>query len=197
MPTTAHRAAAAAIVLLLLLAACSASPGTGSASEPGTATTTSQVTPRAVDTPTVEPTPTPVPTPTPLVCAVNEHISLDKCVANTPAPTPVPVSYAKLTQRAWQLLVKAPDNYTGNAYQVWGCISQFDAATGTDTFRAQASYTKVTYWYSDADNALFTGDETALADFVESTWSSCMSSASDRSLTTRRLGAIPPSRCSR
>ena len=150
---------------MLLLAACSASSGADTASQgtaPSAAAPTHQVTPQPVETPT------PVPTPTPLVCAATEHVSLDACVANTPAPTPIPVTYTKLTARAWQLLVKAPDNYTGKGYQVWACITQFDAATGTDSFRAQASYANITYWYSDGDNALFSGDETALADFVES-----------------------------
>jgi hypothetical protein len=92
-----------------------------------------------------------VPTPTP---------------SPTPTPAPTPKVYAKLTARSWALLVKDPDKYLGNAYQVWGCISQFDAATGNDSFRAQASYAKQAYWYSDGDNALFTGDADHLADFV-------------------------------
>ncbi len=63
--------------------------------------------------------------------------------------------------------MKSPDKYLGKAYQVWGCISQFDAATGDDAFRAQASYAKQSYWYTDADNALFTGDADQLANFVQ------------------------------
>jgi hypothetical protein len=59
--------------------------------------------------------------------------------------------------------VKAPDKYTGGHYVVWACVTQFDAATGSDSFRGQASYKKLTYWYSDGDNALFNGDEDALA----------------------------------
>ena len=50
--------------------------------------------------------------------------------------------------------------------QALGCISQFDAATGLDSFRAQASYRNETYWYSDGVNAFFSGDEAMLADFV-------------------------------
>jgi hypothetical protein len=63
--------------------------------------------------------------------------------------------------------VKAPDNFIGNAYQLWGCISQFDAATGADTFRAETSYQQEEYWYLDSENALFTGDEGRLADYVK------------------------------
>jgi hypothetical protein len=87
----------------------------------------------------------------------------------TPAPPPPakPASYAKLTDRQWAKVVKTPDSYTGKTYQLWACITQFDAATGTDTFRAQASNTKQEYWYSDGENVLFNGDEDRLADFVE------------------------------
>jgi len=65
------------------------------------------------------------------------------------------------------LLVKAPDKYTGRTYQLWGCISQFDAATGDDTFRAETLNRKTSYWYLDGSNALFNGDADRLSDFVE------------------------------
>jgi hypothetical protein len=83
-----------------------------------------------------------------------------------PTPVPTPISYGELSQRDWQLLVKAPDDYIGNAYVVWGCVTQFDAATGPDTFRAEASYTNTSYWFTDGDNTLFTGDEALLKDVV-------------------------------
>jgi hypothetical protein len=41
--------------------------------------------------------------------------------------------------------VKAPDNYIGDTYKLWGCITQFDAATGIDSFRAEASYRNEDY----------------------------------------------------
>ena len=63
-----------------------------------------------------------------------------------PTPKPTPVTYTKLTSRAWKLIVKSPDKYTGKAYQLWGCIRQFDAATGDSNFLANASYKKETYW---------------------------------------------------
>lgn len=72
-------------------------------------------------------------------------------------PTDPPMTFAKLTSRQWARLVKAPDDYTGNGYVVWACITQFDAATGDDAFRAQASYAKIAYWYSDGTNAYFSG----------------------------------------
>lgn len=104
--------------------------------------------------PTVEPTPEPTAEPT---------------AEPTPelTPKPKPIVYAKVADRAWALIVKNPDNYTGKAYSLWGCISQFDAATGTDTFRAQAANKKLDYWYTDGKNAMFTGDESTLSDYVE------------------------------
>jgi hypothetical protein len=63
--------------------------------------------------------------------------------------------------------VKAPDDYIGQYYKVWGCITQFDAATGAETFRAQASHRNETYWFTTAKNALFSGDADQLAEFVK------------------------------
>lgn len=101
---------------------------------------------------TASPTPAVTPAPTP---------------ESTPAPTAAPITYAKLSSRAWSQLVKAPDNYAGKGYLVWACVTQFDAATGTDSFRAQGSYKDQEYWYTDGDNALFSGTTAQLADFVQ------------------------------
>jgi DNA-directed RNA polymerase subunit RPC12/RpoP len=110
------------------------------------------VTPTAAPTPGAEETEAPTPEAT---------------VETLPPPPPAkPATYAKPTNRQWAQIVKSPDKYIGKGYQVWACITQFDAATGPDTFRAQASNAKEEYWYSDGDNALFYGDETRLADFV-------------------------------
>jgi hypothetical protein len=94
--------------------------------------------PSVTAAPTLRPTAIPTVAPTP-----------------KPTPTPAPVVYAKLSARGWALIVKNPDAYIGKTYQVWGCIWQFDAATGPDDFLAQASYTQLTYWFSDGDNATF------------------------------------------
>ena len=92
----------------------------------------------------------------------------------TPAPAPaalqrptLPSTYASISSRTWALITKDPDKYVGRGYKLYACISQFDAATGPDGFRAQASYRVESYWYSDGKNAIFTGDEDKLADFVE------------------------------
>jgi hypothetical protein len=117
------------------------------------ATPTPTPTPNPDPTATPKPTPTPEPTPTPTP-------------EPTPAPTPKP-TYKKLSDRSWAKLVKNPDAYMGKTYQIWGCISQFDAATGPDSFRAEASNKKEEYWYVDSANTYFIGDEDRLADFVK------------------------------
>jgi hypothetical protein len=72
-----------------------------------------------------------------------------------------------LSDRDWALVVKDPDAHLGETYQLWACISQFDAATGPDTFRGQASNKNEDFWYSDAVNAFFVGLPFDLADYVE------------------------------
>ena len=84
-----------------------------------------------------------------------------------PTPEPTPVSYVQLTARDWDLLVKTPDDYTGNGYSIWGCITQFDAATGEGAFLATSAEGPLEYWYSDGDQAYFVGAADLLRDFVE------------------------------
>jgi len=85
----------------------------------------------------------------------------------TPAPTPKPVAYAKLSDRGWKKLVKNPDAYVGRRYTVYACIAQFDAATGPDMFRGQASYRQTDWWYTDGSNSLFMGTAAQLDNFVQ------------------------------
>jgi hypothetical protein len=110
-------------------------------------------TPAPDPTPTLEPTPAPTAEPTPVP---------------TPKPTATPKpEYKKLNSRNWAKVVKNPDAYLGRTYQIWGCIFQFDGATGPDSFLAQTSYKKLEYWYSDGENAAFLGEISQLADIVE------------------------------
>lgn len=107
--------------------------------------------------------PTRQPTAAPSITVIIPDVPAAK-----PATTPAAgTEYAKLSDRDWQLLVKSPDAKAGNAYFVWACITQFDAATGPEGFLAQASNAKREYWYTDGDNAVFTGTAAQLADFVE------------------------------
>jgi hypothetical protein len=103
------------------------------------------VTPAPTDSPAPTATPTRAPTPKP-----------------TLAPTPTPTldisdlfDYETVTQREWAAIVRSPDDHSFETITVWGCISQFDTATGPDTFRAQASFKKQRWWYLDGDNSLF------------------------------------------
>ena len=127
-----------------------------------TARPTATFAPTSTLVPTATPSPTPVPTPTPTPTPTAKPTPTP-----TPNPTPKPIIYTSLSSRDWALLVKSPDKYLGNAYKVWGCITQFDAATGSDTFRAQASYRQESYWFTGGSNAVFSGNETQLADFVQ------------------------------
>lgn len=87
-----------------------------------------------------------------------------------PAPEPTKESsaddYTSLSKRDWQRLVKSPDKYSGKRYRVWACITQFDAATGDEAFRGNASYKRQKEWFLDTDNAIFTGDAERLDPFV-------------------------------
>lgn len=62
--------------------------------------------------------------------------------------------------------MKAPDDYIGRGYKLWACITQFDAATGPDMFRADASYQNEEYWALDGENTFFSGEQAQLSDFV-------------------------------
>lgn len=116
-----------------------ASPAPSPSAPPAPITTTSPA--------TVFPTPTPKPEPT---------------------RRPARAKYEQLGKRAWQKLVRSPDDHYGETIVVWACITQFDAATGDDSFRGDASYRRLAaddYWI-DGENSLFTGDAGMLSDFV-------------------------------
>jgi hypothetical protein len=165
-----------AIIVTLAALAVACSGATPLAEEPAPTPLVIYVTPEPVAAPTPEVvyiTPDPASLPTPLV--VIEYVPIEVTPAPAPQPTPEPTppptatpaaGYGKLTSRQWAQLVKAPDNYVGDRYQVWACITQFDAATGTDAFRGDASFKRLRYWY-EGDNALFSGTSAQLAEFVQ------------------------------
>jgi hypothetical protein len=113
---------------------------------------------------TSEPSPSTT-TPVPFAQASNLATETPAEIPAAAAAVSLPKSYAKLSKRNWAKLVKSPDKYIGKGYQVWGCITQFDAATGPDSFRADASYHKEPYWYV-GENSYFNGSEKLLSDFV-------------------------------
>jgi hypothetical protein len=121
------------------------------ASATATPTAAAVATPTATPEITPEPTATATPTVEPTV---------------PPLPPTKPKTYPTPNSRQWAQIVKSPDKYFGNGYHIWACITQFDAATGTDTFRGDASYKKQEYWALYGDNSLFTGNQDRLSDFV-------------------------------
>jgi hypothetical protein len=86
---------------------------------------------------------------------------IEEAPAADPAPER-PSTYEKLSRRDWQRLIKSPERYADRGYQVWACIFQFDAATGEEGFLGMAGHTRLDYWYTDGDNASFTGDASRL-----------------------------------
>ena len=74
----------------------------------------------------------------------------------------------KVTKRQWAKVVKNPDAHSGERYIIYGQVTQFDSATGKDTFRADTAHIDTTeYGHFDGANTILTGDEEVLPDLVE------------------------------
>jgi len=90
-----------------------------------------------------------------------------------PAPVVTPAAkkvYTHLTSRAFKQLTKDPDSYIGKTYYVYGEITQFDAATGTEMFRADVGPKKLRMSYGFVDypqNSFLNGSESRLKKYVE------------------------------
>lgn len=85
----------------------------------------------------------------------------------TPPPKPKPPSYKTLSERQWKLIAKNPDAYVGRTYVVFGRVTQFDAATGVDTFRANVAHRRMADEYDYETNTLLIGSAANLDDLVE------------------------------
>jgi hypothetical protein len=85
----------------------------------------------------------------------------------TPPPKPKPPSYATLSDRQWKLIAKNPDAYIGKTYVVYGRVTQFDAATGTDTFRADVAHKRMSENFYYDTNTMLSGSDSALANLVQ------------------------------
>ncbi|MGW2626934.1 hypothetical protein [Micromonospora taraxaci] len=83
------------------------------------------------------------------------------------APPPKPPSYKTLTERQWKLIAKNPDGYLGKTYVVYGRVTQFDAATGTDSFRADVAHRRMAEKYDYETNTILNGSESDLDNLVE------------------------------
>lgn len=105
----------------------------------------------AISCPKPEPTSTPMPKPKP-----------------KPKPKPVVVNYEKVSERTLAKIIRDPDGHLADTITVYGEITQYDSATGLDTFRANiASHNTTSYGYFDGENALITGEEGDFEDFID------------------------------
>jgi hypothetical protein len=75
-------------------------------------------------------------------------------------------SYAAIRPRDFALLVKSPDKHIGKKYVIHGLVTQFDSATGEDTFRADTAATRQSDWYDYEVNTLVSAEDAALLDNV-------------------------------
>lgn len=83
-----------------------------------------------------------------------------------PVATKAP-SYKKLTAREWKKIAKSPDGHIGEHYVVYGVVTQFDAATGDEGFRADVDAVHHAEAYDYETNTILSGDAADLADLVE------------------------------
>ncbi|MFG3301563.1 hypothetical protein [Micromonospora chersina] len=82
-------------------------------------------------------------------------------------PKPKPPSYKTLTARQWKLIAKNPDGHIGEHYVVYGRVTQFDAATGTDTFRADVAHRRMSDEFDYETNTMLSGSGSDLENLVE------------------------------
>ncbi len=83
---------------------------------------------------------------------------------------PTKRAYKSLSERAFALLAKNPDSYYGRAYRIYGQVSQFDAATGSDSFRAEIGPRKLLPEYglvTFPQNCILRGPENRLKNVVQ------------------------------
>lgn len=86
--------------------------------------------------------------------------------ASAPQPAGPPRA---ITARGWAKIAKDPDSHVGEAQIVYGKVTQFDAATGTNAFRANVDGVKhqVSYGYADYPTNTMLTDGADLSDLVE------------------------------
>ena len=97
--------------------------------------------------------------------------STQPAAAAAPAPAPQPSQPPKaITARDWAKIAKDPASHVGEAIIVYGEVTQFDAATGADVFRANVDGIKhpVSYGYADyPTNTVLAGNGVDLGDLVQ------------------------------
>lgn len=79
-----------------------------------------------------------------------------------------PANYETLTARDFALFAKNPDSFTGRKIVLYGVVTQADAATGTDIFRANTASEPMGASYNYDENTIVTAkDESVIADIVK------------------------------
>jgi hypothetical protein len=74
--------------------------------------------------------------------------------------------HREVSARDWQMIAKDPDAHMGERIVVHGYVTQFDAATGNDSFRASVDGVKHRSWYEYETNTILRGSADSLADIV-------------------------------
>ena len=69
-----------------------------------------------------------------------------------------PASYSAISARDWQLIEKDPDSHVGEKYVIYGHVTQADASTGTEGFRADTSGEAQASWYDYSINTIVAAD---------------------------------------
>jgi cell division septation protein DedD len=109
-------------------------------------------------------------TPAPAPAARAAKVASDATPKPLPAPkvvTPKVVTYVKLTAREWKRVAKNPDAYQGRTYVVHGVVTQFDAATGPQTFRASVDGVRHSGAYEYETNVVINQRKADLDDLVQ------------------------------
>jgi hypothetical protein len=122
--------------------------GTAAPTATVTVTATATATSKATEDPSPKPTKTTKPTP-------KKH-------------EPRIESAARVSKRQWAKIVKKPESYKGDKYIIYGQVTQFDSATGDDSFLADTAHRNtMSYDFFDGENTLLTGTAKQLDDLVE------------------------------
>lgn len=83
---------------------------------------------------------------------------------------PACTTYQPIDSRAWLEIAKDPHSHAGECIVIYGKVTQFDSATGTDNFRADVGGTQETPTYgfvSYPTNTVLAGSSAMLSDVVE------------------------------
>lgn len=80
-----------------------------------------------------------------------------------------PTEYEAITSRQWKKIAKDPDAHVGETIVIYGQVTQFDSATGTDTFRADVGGVRDSCDFglcTYPTNTVLTGDADRLSKLV-------------------------------